>query len=121
MSSQSPNTVRLRYYAKVMLKHPTGSEYALWQYLKARRLLGVTFRRQRIIGQRIVDFLAPKLKVVVEVQGGYHEHTELRDRRRAVALNRCGYTVVYVTAAEVLEQPAVAVERIRQAVVSQLG
>jgi leucyl-tRNA synthetase len=48
---------------------PTASERALWAALSGRKL-GVTFRRQYVIGKYIVDSAAPGVMVVVEVDGG---------------------------------------------------
>jgi very-short-patch-repair endonuclease len=104
-----------------MRRNPTASEYALWQRLRAKKLHGITFRRQQVVGRRIVDFLAPTLKLVVEVQGGYHALTASADAKRCAQLKRAGYTVVYVSASLVLEQPEVAVETVRVAVLKLLG
>jgi very-short-patch-repair endonuclease len=42
----------------------------LWGALSARRL-GVSFRRQIAIGEFSVDLLAPAVRIVIEVDGGY--------------------------------------------------
>jgi very-short-patch-repair endonuclease len=48
------------------------AEAALWAQLKNRQL-GVVFRRQVVVlGRYIADFLAPAVKLIVEVDGGYH-------------------------------------------------
>lgn len=100
-----------------MQRNPEPSEYVLWQFLKARRL-GVTFKRQQIVGGYIVDFLAPKLKIVVEVDGGYHGRPEQQraDARRDAVLGRAGYRVLRLSAAEVLQQPKLAAARVLLAV-----
>lgn len=76
---------------------------------------------QGAIGDRIADFLAPKLRLVVEVQGGYHALTASADARRAAELARAGYRVVYVSAELVLEQPSVAVGQVRAVVAELVG
>ena len=55
-----------------MRKAPTPSEAVLWSALRDRRFRGVKFRRQHVLHPYIVDFFAPALKLVVEVDGGYH-------------------------------------------------
>jgi len=95
--------------------NPTASEYVAWQFLKARRL-GASFKRQQVIGEVIVDFLAPKLKLVVEVDGGYHEQTARADARRDRALGNAGYRVLRLSAAEVLTEPRLAAARVLLAV-----
>jgi hypothetical protein len=56
--------------------------------------LGVTFRRQVPLGPFIVDFLAPSARLVVEVDGGYHELRAKADARRTRWLERRGYRVL---------------------------
>ncbi|MEN9581252.1 MAG: hypothetical protein RJA70_4261 [Pseudomonadota bacterium] len=76
-----------------------------WQLVRSRRCR-VLFRRQQVVaGCRIVDFLAPSLRLVVEVDGGYHQRTQQGDRARDKQLRAAGYTVLRVTAELVLTQP----------------
>ena len=72
----------------------------------------MAFRRQVALGPYIVDFLAPRQKLVVEVDGGYHAGRASADRRRQRWLEKAGYRVVRVLAATVLQQPADAVRAI---------
>jgi hypothetical protein len=70
MSSQhrrsSARSVLLHERARVMRAQPTLSEARLWAQLLGRKL-GVAFRRQVVLGEYIVDFLAPTCRLVVEV------------------------------------------------------
>jgi very-short-patch-repair endonuclease len=52
-------------------KNMTESESILWHYIR-RDALGVTFLRQFIIGEYIVDFACLIPKFLIEVDGGYH-------------------------------------------------
>ncbi len=81
--------------AAIMRSAPTTSEALLWQALRGSRL-GVASRRQIVIGEYIADFVAPWVRLVVEVDGAYHaEPGRLRaDARRDRALARLGYRVV---------------------------
>jgi len=57
---------------------------ALWSRLRNRQLFGIQFYRQKPIGEHIVDFFAPRAKLVVEVDGSQYlggEHA-LKDRSR---------------------------------------
>jgi very-short-patch-repair endonuclease len=72
---------------------PTLSEARLWQALRGSRL-GVAFRRQAVIGDHIVDFLAPAVSLVVEVDGGYHGRRCRADAQRDRKLARAGYRVL---------------------------
>jgi very-short-patch-repair endonuclease len=88
--------------ARSMLHAPTPSEEALWRALRGGAL-GVAFKRQVVLGGRyIVDFFAPSVRLVVEVDGGVHRDSRAADRRRSGWLQRHGYRVVRVTAASYL-------------------
>lgn len=86
--------VLLEQRAHYMRFHPTPSEALLWSRLRARQL-GVTFRRQVLLGNFIVDFCAPAVSLIVEVDGDlYHATRVAADQRRADTLVRAGYTVL---------------------------
>jgi very-short-patch-repair endonuclease len=77
---------------------PTPSEALLWRELVSGKL-GVSFRRQVVIGGRfIVDFVAPSIGLVVEVDGGWHRERRRADARRDEKLRRLGYRVLRVEA-----------------------
>ena len=101
--------------AVALLAAPTRSEELLWGALRGRRL-GVTFRRQVLIGRYIVDFAAPARRLVVEVDGSFHSGGRRRaDVRRDAALVSAGYRVLRLEAELVLTESALAVERVREA------
>ena len=88
--------------AELMRREPTASEARLFEAVRGGRL-GVAFRRQvPVLGRYIVDLLVPSLKLVVEVDGGYHEERQRQDERRDRALERAGYRVVRVPAGLVM-------------------
>jgi very-short-patch-repair endonuclease len=58
---------QLQHYAAQNRAAPTESEARLWSALSAGKL-GVAFRRQVVLGNCfIVDFVAPRVRLVVEV------------------------------------------------------
>ena len=83
--------------ARQMRLSLTASEAKLWAALRARQL-GVGFRRQAVIAEYIVDFVAPSACLVVEVDGGYHARRQGADARRDGALGRLGYRVLRLEA-----------------------
>ncbi len=91
--------------AATMRVAPTLSEARLWQALRGSRL-GVPFRRQVVLGDYVVDFFAPRARLVVEVDGGFHgEPARVRaDARRDRDLGRMGYRVLRLPHALVVEQ-----------------
>jgi very-short-patch-repair endonuclease len=76
-----------------MRAHPTLSEAKLWQALRGSAL-GVAFRRQAVVGERIVDFVARPARLIVEVDGGYHAERARADARRERELEAAGYRVL---------------------------
>jgi len=84
----------------------TDSERVLWSRLRGKQLLSVQFYRQKPIGEYIVDFYAPKTKLVVEVDGSQHmeaEHVE-KDKHRDEYLAAVGLRVLRFNSREVLEE-----------------
>lgn len=86
--------------AAAMRRQPTEPEKYLWRALCRSQLGGYKFRRQAIIGNRIVDFFCPAKRLIVEVDGETHnsEQDQLLDRR---ALAEAGYRTVRITNADV--------------------
>lgn len=59
-------------------KNPTQAESILWEFLKGKKLGGYKFRREHIIDEYIADFVCLDRKLIVEVDGGYHNDPEIR-------------------------------------------
>ena len=72
----------------------TPEEAKLWSRLRAHRLAGIGFRRQHAIGSYIVDFCAPKKKLIIEIDGGQHTDLQEYDEERTVILQSQGYRVI---------------------------
>jgi very-short-patch-repair endonuclease len=82
--------------ARALRKNMTPAERQLWGYL---RTLVPRVLRQRPIDYFIVDFYCAKLKLVIEVDGGYHFTPEAQayDQRRTARLETYGITVIRFT------------------------
>lgn len=87
----SPETLRAR--AREMRNQPTEPEKRLWQALKGKQLHGTKFRRQHVIGRRIVDFYCPSASLAVEIDGDTHD-PEMDRRADENLANRFGVRVV---------------------------
>jgi very-short-patch-repair endonuclease len=90
---------------------PTASEQLLWHHLR-RKQLGVHFRRQVPLGHHIVDFYASSVRLVVELDGGYHCERDRADARRDRALERAGYRVLRLSEELVTRELSVALARV---------
>jgi very-short-patch-repair endonuclease len=97
-----------------MRHNQTPTEARLWAELRGSRL-GVAFRRQVVIGQYIADFVAPSVRLVVEVDGGVHAARGPRDARRDARLARAGYRVLRIPAQLLTDNVAAAVALVRSA------
>jgi very-short-patch-repair endonuclease len=81
--------------ARAMRFSPTRSEEWLWRRLSGSKT-GFAFRRQLVIANFIVDFACTKVRLVVEIDGGYHEGRQRKDAARDRALAALGWRVLRV-------------------------
>lgn len=65
-------TLKTFAHARELRREMTPLERKLWTRLRAHRLKGVHFRPQHAIGNYVVDFCAPRKKLIVELDGSQH-------------------------------------------------
>ena len=102
---------RLTFLAREKRKTSTRSEKLLWNALRMRKI-GARVRREFPLAPYIVDFFVPAHRLVIEVDGGYHDTLEQRaaDAHREAELVRLhGLRILRVDAALVEARPAAAV------------
>jgi very-short-patch-repair endonuclease len=80
--------------ARFMRKEMSEPETRMWLALRAKRFESVKFRRQKVVGNYIVDFAARDPMLVVEIDGDSHGETAVYDADRTRYLESCGYRVV---------------------------
>ncbi len=90
-------------YAKENRKHLTESEEIIWQQVRNRQINDCKFRRQHPIAGYIPDFVCLEKKMIIEIDGGYHDETEQQkfDEARTRWLAENGYTMLRFTNNEV--------------------
>lgn len=103
--------------ARERRKQSTVSEGLLWSILRARQLCNLKFRREHPIAGFITDFACEEKKLVVEIDGGYHDQTGEQDIAREKVIRECGWDIVRFIDKDV-EQDAEAVGR---AIANHLG
>ncbi|MCL2343329.1 MAG: DUF559 domain-containing protein [Firmicutes bacterium] len=96
-----PYNPLLKERARELRKSGTLSEIILWKMLRNRRLNGLDFDRQKIIGNFIIDFYCAQCGVVIEVDGSSHDNKQEYDSERNAFLTGLGLTVLHVTADDV--------------------
>jgi len=98
---------KLKDFANHNRNNATKSEACLWKYvLRNREMLGYQFRRQRPIGNYIVDFACLPLFLVIEVDGitNENEKAKQRDLKREENLKTLGFTTLRFTSWDVLNR-----------------
>ena len=105
----------LRDLARKNRNNPTEAETLLWNYLKNNGL-GVTFKRQHIIGDYITDFVCMDSKLIVELDGGYHQlpQQQTNDAERTNWLENKGYKIIRFTNEELFENIDGVLEKIKE-------
>lgn len=93
----------LKQFSKELKKNMTPAESILWSFLKGNGL-GKPFRRQHIIGEFIADFVCLPRKIIIELDGGYHNlpQQQISDKERTKWLEDKGFTVIRFTNEEVI-------------------
>lgn len=94
----------LKEYARHNRNNPTPAEELLWNYLSSDGL-GVTFKRQHIIGDCIADFVCLPNSLIIELDGGYHQlpQQQRNDAARTEWLEEKGFTVIRFSNEDVLK------------------
>ena len=95
----SPHT---KHKAIELRKASTPAEQKLWSKLRNDQL-GSTFRRQHAIGNYIVDFCAPRKKLIIELDGSQHLDQAEYDEERTRYLEAHGYRVLRFWNSDVMQ------------------
>ena len=79
-------------FSRRLRNNSTLSEVLLWNELRAGKMRGYKFNRQKPLNRYIVDFYCKKLNLVIEIDGESHWHEEaiLKDRKRQAILEEMG-------------------------------
>jgi len=113
---------KLKSFARSLRHNQTESEQRLWSRLRGKQLHGIQFYRQKPLGNYIVDFYAPKVKLVIEVDGSQHQdaHNEQRDIDRDNFLRENGLQVMRFDSRQVLTETEAVVQVIYERVGERL-
>lgn len=89
--------------AQKMRNNPTEAESLLWQYLRGNGLKE-HFRQQHPICGYIPDFVCLRLRLIIEIDGGYHSEGEQQeqDKIRQDYLEKEGFSFLRFTNEEVI-------------------
>ena len=90
--------------AKKLRENLTEAEKKLWLAVKNNQIEGYKFRRQHPLTIYIADFYCHALKLVIEIDGGYHleEEQRLIDEQRTKDIQYQGLKVMRFTNEEIM-------------------
>ena len=107
--------------AKELHRNMSPAEAKLWKHLRAHQMRDVHFRNQHAIGNYIVDFCAPRQKLIIELDGSQHlEHKEY-DEERTKYLEARGYRVLRFWNNDVMNNMEAVVEVIWSVLIEEKG
>ena len=91
--------------AEKLRNNPTKAEQKLWEELQLNRFKKCHFRRQHPISYFIADFYSHKMKLIIEVDGEYHqsEDQQRKDEIRTDLIKFQGIEIIRFTNQEVME------------------
>ena len=112
-------------YARKLRKNPTKAEKYFWIQVRRKNILDMKFTRQYIVShfdndQRahfyIADFHCHQKKLIVEIDGAYHNQTKQieYDRIRDEILIQMGYTVLRFKNEDVLNNWNIVLEKLKK-------
>jgi len=103
--------------AKFLRDNQTPTEIILWNYLNKNQL-GVKFRRQHPLYTYIADFYCHKLKLVIELDGEYHNTEEQisLDDARTKDIEHFGISVIRFTNKDIINDIDSVIEKIEHTI-----
>jgi len=109
--------VNLREYARGLRTETVSrAEKYLWKAGLSRKQTGERFLRQRPIDRFIVDFFAPEIKLIIEIDGSSHNDKGDYDRYREDRLRSLGYELIRFKEGEVLQDVSAVIDSIHHAI-----
>jgi very-short-patch-repair endonuclease len=101
--------------AKKIRANQTLAEKMLREELRTNKLLGLRFKRQHPIGTFVADFYCHSVRLVIEVDGGYHDSTEQTEYNsgKTQEIEQVGVKVTRFTNTEVESSIKSVIERIK--------
>jgi len=69
-----PYNKKLNEFSRKLRNNSTLSEVLLWDYLRAGKIKGFKFNRQKPLLNYIVDFYCKELMLVIEIDGDSHDN-----------------------------------------------
>ena len=113
INASLPQNSKLKQYARELRKAGSLPEALLWKEIKGKQINGLDFDRQHVIGNYIVDFFCPTINFVIEIDDKTHDFKGNYDIKRDKYLQSLGLKVMHIPASDVLQDPCVVVQWIK--------
>ena len=86
----------LKKIRRKLRKKETEAEELFWQRVRNKKVNGLKFKRQHSICNNIVDFYCPSKKIIIELDGEYHdtEQQNIKDKLRDEHLQALGFKIL---------------------------
>lgn len=104
--------------AKQLRKRMIPAEILMWDKLKNKQFKGYKFRRQHPIHHFIVDFYCHALKLIIEIDGKYHDSEEQKkeDLNRTELLQFQGLIEIRFSNEEVIHNIDLVLKKLEEAI-----
>lgn len=117
MHSNNYYNKQLKEFARELRKQTVSkAEKYLWKSVLSRKQTGERFLRQRPIDNFIVDFFAPELGLIIEIDGSSHLGKGNYDSYRQSKLESLGYVFLRYSEGDVIYNVGVVKEYIDHAI-----
>jgi very-short-patch-repair endonuclease len=102
--------------AKKLRENPTEAEEVMWLSLRNNQLDGYKFRRQHPLLNYVADFYCHQLKLVIEIDGEYHQTVEQKklDNERTENIEFQGLKLMRFTNEEVISNISAVLNKIKE-------
>ena len=110
------NQKELKEKRRELRSNSTSTEAVLWRMLKGKQIEGKRWRRQFSIGNYILDFYSPEMKLAIELDGNDHYTIigKFNDERREEYLNALGITIIRFENKDIWCSTDLVIETIRE-------
>ena len=104
-------------FARELRTNQTDAENLIWEIVRAKRFLGIKFRRQHPVDNCILDFYCDSLKLAIELDGSQHAENVDYDEKRTASLALQGIKLLRFWNNDVLQNTESVLEVIYQQVI----
>ena len=110
------NHPKKKLFRRKLRNNLTPAEATLWLSLKNKQLMGRRFKRQVSFDRYVVDFYCPREKLVIELDGPYHDikRKARYDKERDKNLEALGLKVIRFKNRRVFEELGKVLESIKE-------